>query len=34
MQYLFRHHHVMPSAFYAMPRGEREILYVLAEGEI
>lgn len=34
MYYLFKHHHVLPSAFQAIPQGERIVLRAMALQEI
>lgn len=34
MYYLFKHHHVLPSAFQTIPRGERIVLRAMALQEI
>lgn len=34
MYYLFKHHHVLPSAFQTIPQGERIVLRAMALQEI
>lgn len=34
MYYLFKHHHVLPSAFQTIPQGERIVLRAMAMQEI